>query len=70
MSRMLLFLLTASIGILLACSDRSPTSPETAKGNRLTITVTVPALQQAFGPFQLAAGVNNKWSPCMYPGRL
>ena len=37
------------------------------EGNRMSITITVPALQQAFGPFLLIVGVNNAWSPCLYP---
>jgi hypothetical protein len=37
------------------------------EGNRMSITITVPALQQAFGPFLLTNGVNNDWSPCLYP---
>lgn len=37
------------------------------EGNRLSITITVPALQQAIGPFLLTNGVNNAWSPCLYP---
>jgi hypothetical protein len=35
--------------------------------DRMTITVTVPALQQAFGPFALARGVTQVWPACMYP---
>jgi hypothetical protein len=37
------------------------------EGNRMSIAVTVPALQNTFGPFLLANGVNNAWSPCLYP---
>jgi hypothetical protein len=37
------------------------------EGNRMSLTITVPALQQAFGPFKLTDGVNNAWSPCLYP---
>jgi hypothetical protein len=37
------------------------------EGDRMSITITVPALQQAFGPFLLTQGVNNAWSPCLYP---
>ena len=37
------------------------------EGNRMSIAVTVPALPQILGPFQLADGVNNAWSPCLYP---
>jgi hypothetical protein len=37
------------------------------EGDRLSITITVPALQQAIGPFLLTNGVNNAWSPCLYP---
>ena len=38
------------------------------EGNRMSIAIAVPALQQAFGPFLLTAGVNNAWTPCLYPG--
>jgi hypothetical protein len=37
------------------------------EGDRLSITITVPALQQSIGPFVLTNGVNNAWSPCLYP---
>jgi hypothetical protein len=37
------------------------------EGNRMSITITVPALQQPFGPFLLENGVNNAWTPCLYP---
>ena len=37
------------------------------EGNRMSIAITVPALPQVFGPFQLSYGVNNEWSPCLYP---
>jgi hypothetical protein len=37
------------------------------EGNRMSITITVPALPQTLGPFLLAAGVTNAWSPCRYP---
>ena len=37
------------------------------EGDRLSITITVSALQQAIGPFLLTNGVNNIWSPCLYP---
>jgi hypothetical protein len=37
------------------------------EGNRMSIAVTVPALEQVFGPFVLTDGVNNAWSPCLYP---
>jgi hypothetical protein len=40
------------------------------EANRMSITITVPALQQPFGPFLLTNGVNNAWSPCLYPGSL
>jgi hypothetical protein len=38
------------------------------EANRMSITITVPALQQTLGPFPLTDGVNNAWSPCLYPG--
>jgi hypothetical protein len=37
------------------------------EGNRMSMAITVPALPQIFGPFQLSDGVNNAWSPCLYP---
>jgi hypothetical protein len=37
------------------------------ESSRISITITVPSLQKVFGPFLLAAGVNNAWSPCLYP---
>jgi hypothetical protein len=35
--------------------------------NTMTITITVPSQQQSFGPFVLTYGVNNAWTPCLYP---
>jgi hypothetical protein len=37
------------------------------EGNRMSITISVPALQQTFGPFLLTDGVINTWSQCLYP---
>jgi hypothetical protein len=37
------------------------------EGNRMSIAIAVPALQQTFGPFLLTVGVSNAWSPCLYP---
>jgi hypothetical protein len=37
------------------------------ESNRMSITITVPALQQAVGPFLLTDGVSNAWTPCLYP---
>jgi hypothetical protein len=37
------------------------------ESSRISITITVPTLEQVFGPFLLTAGVNNAWSPCLYP---
>jgi hypothetical protein len=39
----------------------------TVEGNQMSIMVTVPALQQAFGPFSLTYGVRTTWVPCRYP---
>ena len=33
----------------------------------MTLTISVPALQQTIGPFHLIAGVTASWSPCLYP---
>jgi hypothetical protein len=37
------------------------------EGNKMSITITVPVLEQAIGPFLLIYGVKNDWSPCLYP---
>jgi hypothetical protein len=39
----------------------------TVQGDRMTITVHVPALQQDVGPFTLTRGVNTVWPACAYP---
>jgi hypothetical protein len=39
----------------------------TVAGNQMAITVSVPALQQTFGPFNLTYGVSNTWVACMFP---
>ncbi len=39
----------------------------TVAGDQVTLTVTVPALQQTFGPYSLVRGVNNSWTACLYP---
>jgi hypothetical protein len=39
----------------------------TIAGNTMTLSISVPALQQTLGPFHLAAGVTSSWSPCLYP---
>lgn len=36
-------------------------------GNTMTITISVPSQPQSFGPFVLTYGVNNAWTPCLYP---
>lgn len=36
-------------------------------GNTLSLTVTVPALHQSFGPYLLVRGVTTSWTPCLYP---
>jgi hypothetical protein len=39
----------------------------TIVGNVMTLSITVPALQQTIGPFRLTAGVAPGWSACLYP---
>ena len=39
----------------------------TLAGNRLTISVNVPTQSLTLGPYQLAAGVTQSWSACLYP---
>jgi hypothetical protein len=36
-------------------------------GRHLTLTVSVPALQQTLGPFRLLYGVVKSWPACLYP---
>lgn len=37
------------------------------QGQHLSITITVPALQQAYGPYGLTFGLNQTWNACLYP---
>jgi hypothetical protein len=39
----------------------------TIVGNIMTLSISVPALQQTIGPFRLTAGVTSAWSACLYP---
>lgn len=39
----------------------------TIVGNTMTLTISVPALQQTIGPFHLMAGVDSAWPACLYP---
>jgi hypothetical protein len=39
----------------------------TVVGNVMTLSISVPALQQTIGPFRLNAGVTSAWSACLYP---
>jgi hypothetical protein len=39
----------------------------TIVGNVMTLSISVPALQQTIGPFRLTAGVTSAWSACLYP---
>jgi hypothetical protein len=39
----------------------------TIEARQLSITVTVPALQGAIGPFTLTRGVTRAWPACLYP---
>ena len=39
----------------------------TVNGALLTVTVTVPALQKAFGPYILTRGVSSTKGQCFYP---
>jgi len=36
-------------------------------GTQMTLTVTVPALQDTIGPFTLVRGVTATWMACLYP---
>jgi hypothetical protein len=37
------------------------------EGSQISITVTVPSLQQSFGPFRLTYGGNSTLVPCLFP---
>ncbi|MGZ8810777.1 MAG: hypothetical protein ACXW29_06530, partial [Thermoanaerobaculia bacterium] len=37
------------------------------EGSQISITVTVPSLQQSFGPFRLTYGGNSNLVPCLFP---
>jgi hypothetical protein len=37
------------------------------EGNTMTIIISVPSQQRSVGPFVLTYGVNNTWTPCLYP---
>lgn len=39
----------------------------TVVGNHMTLTVSVPDLQQTLGPFSLTSGVEKTWPACRYP---
>ena len=39
----------------------------TIAGRHMTLTISVPALQQTLGPFSLTHGVANTWPACLYP---
>jgi hypothetical protein len=39
----------------------------THSGRQISLTVSVPALHQDFGPYQLAEGVARQWPACAYP---
>ena len=39
----------------------------TIAGKAMTLSISVPALQQTIGPFHLTAGVPSAWSACLYP---
>jgi hypothetical protein len=39
----------------------------TIVANVMTLSISVPALQQTIGPFRLTAGVTSAWSACLYP---
>ena len=36
-------------------------------GRHMTLTISVPALQQTLGPFSLTQGVAKTWPACLYP---
>jgi hypothetical protein len=39
----------------------------TVGANQLSVTVTVPPLQEVLGPFTLARGASTMWPACLYP---
>ena len=36
-------------------------------GGQISLTISVPALQQTLGPYSLVRGVTNTWTACLYP---
>jgi hypothetical protein len=58
---------TQLIGAFPGKIDYSADFSGVVETNQITITVTVPAIQQSFGPFVLTNGVNPSWTPCLYP---
>lgn len=36
-------------------------------GKTMTLSIVLPELQEAIGPFQLTAGVTKSWSACLFP---
>jgi hypothetical protein len=39
----------------------------TVVGQQMSLTITVAALQRAFGPYTLGSGVIERWPACAYP---
>ena len=39
----------------------------TVQGQSLSIRITVPALQQVYGPYSLTLGLDQAWNACLYP---
>ncbi len=39
----------------------------TIVGNTMTLSISIPTLQQTIGPFHLVAGVDSAWPACLYP---
>ena len=58
---------TQLIGAFPGKIDYSADFSGVVESNQITITVTVPAIQQSFGPFVLINGVDPPWTPCLYP---
>ena len=36
-------------------------------GRHMTLTISIPSLQQTLGPFSLTQGVAKTWTACLYP---
>jgi hypothetical protein len=58
---------TQLLGVYPGHIDYAATFTGTINRGLMTLSVTVPALQQTVGPFQLTHGEGKTWPACLYP---